>query len=208
MSSVEKFYSSIAKIYDLQLHINGSKRAVNFFVRQLPFTEKKRLRVLDAGAGTGLFTLAILKKFPKAEIVAIDMNPDMLDELKDNLGKRGLSESVKVLMADISKPFADIKGKFDLIVTGSVLEYVNQDEAVGNLTSYLKPGGFFFNSPMKDNVWGRLVGIGFKFKPYSRERSLRAFANAGLTLVKSLKLAPLYFPVSLVKEGYIFKKPE
>jgi ubiquinone/menaquinone biosynthesis C-methylase UbiE len=205
--SIDKLYSTIAKVYDLELYLNGSKRAVDFFVKQLPFPEKKRIKVLDAGAGTGLFTLAILKRFPNAQVVAFDLNEDMLEELRINLTKKRFANSVKTFISDLSKPIPEIiNTKFDLIITGGVLEYVNPEDAIRNLASYLKPGGIFFNSPMKDNIWGKLVGLGFKFKPYSKERNIQAFTNNGFILLKSLKLKMKYFPASLIKEGYIFKK--
>ncbi len=203
---INALYSSIAKVYDLELHLNGSKRAVDFFVKQLPFPERKRIKVLDVGAGTGLYTLAILKHFPNARVVAFDLNKSMLEELRNNLKKRGLSNSVRTFIADASKPIPELNEKFDLVVTGGVLEYLNLEDAIRNLKTYLKPGGIFFNSPMKDNIWGKLVGLGFKFKPYSRERNIKAFTENGFILLKSLKLRIKYFPASLIKEGYIFKR--
>ncbi|HWP93699.1 MAG TPA: methyltransferase domain-containing protein [Thermodesulfobacteriota bacterium] len=200
-----ELYSRLAKIYDMGLYLNGTKRAYDFFVKQLPFPEDKEIKVLDAGAGTGQFTLAILRRFPKAEIVAFDLNQNMIEELKITLKNKGLTNSVKTFIANASKPIPEIaNNQFDLVVTCGVLEYVYPEDTIKNLASYLKPNGYFFNSPVKDNIWGKLLGTAFVFKPYSQERIIRAFTGCGFTLLRLLKIPIRYLPASLMKEGYLF----
>ncbi len=202
----DKLYSRLAKIYDVGLYLNGTKKAYDFFVKQLPFPDNKRIKVLDAGAGTGQFTLAILRRFPNAKIVAFDLNENMIEELKITLKNKGLTRSVRTFIANASYPIADVGDeKFDLIVTCGVLEYVYPEDTIRNLTNYLKPTGYFFNSPVKDNVFGKLLGTAFVFKPYTQERIVQAFTSCGYNLLKLLKIPIQYLPASLMKEGYLFK---
>jgi ubiquinone/menaquinone biosynthesis C-methylase UbiE len=201
-----ELYSKLAKIYDVGLYLNGTKRAYDFFVKQLPFPENKRIKVLDAGAGTGQFTLAILRRFPNAQIVAFDLNENMIEELKITLKNKGLTNSVRTFIANATKPIPEIANeKFDLVVTCGVLEYVYPEDAIRNLSNYLKPASYFFNSPVKDNIWGKLLGTAFVFKPYSQERIIKAFTSCGFSLLKLLKIPMRYLPASLMKEGYLFR---
>ena len=60
-------YSLSAKFYDsLILKFFGYEIAADYFVKQLSFNIDKNLEILDAGAGTGLYSFAILKRFPNA----------------------------------------------------------------------------------------------------------------------------------------------
>lgn len=79
----QKLYSILAKVYDLIiLKFLGYKVVADYFIQQLPFTENEQIEVLDAGCGTGLYTFAILKRFPNAKVVAFDSNTEMLEEIK------------------------------------------------------------------------------------------------------------------------------
>ncbi|MGH7808358.1 MAG: class I SAM-dependent methyltransferase [Thermodesulfobacteriota bacterium] len=202
----DKLYSKLARIYDVGLYLNGTKKAYDFFVKQLPFSENKRIKVLDAGAGTGQFTLAILRRFPNARIVAFDLNENMIEELKITLRNKGLTKSVKTFIANASGPIPYVGDeKFDLVVTCGVLEYVYPEDTIRNLASYLNPSGYFFNSPVKDNIFGKLLGTAFVFKPYSQTRIIQAFTSCGFNLLSLLKIPIQYLPASLMKEGYLFR---
>lgn len=202
----DKLYSRLAKLYDMGLYLNGTKKAYDFFVKQLPFPEGKRIKVLDAGAGTGQFTLAILRRFPDAKIVAFDLNENMIEELKITLKNKGLTKSVKTFIANASNPIPQVGSeKFDLVVTCGVLEYVYPEDTIKNLANHLKPTGYFFNSPVKDNIFGKLLGTAFVFKPYSQKRIIQAFTSCGFNLLKSLKIPIQYLPASLMKNGYLFR---
>ncbi|HYV33946.1 MAG TPA: hypothetical protein VE973_03820 [Candidatus Limnocylindria bacterium] len=70
-STVYSSIARVAKFYDFFAWVIGYKRSVNYFVDQLPFEENAKFNVLDAGCGTGIYTIAILKKYPRAQITAL-----------------------------------------------------------------------------------------------------------------------------------------
>ncbi|MDA2920116.1 class I SAM-dependent methyltransferase [Desulfobacterota bacterium AH_259_B03_O07] len=200
-------YSNISKFYDLFLYLNNYKRAVDYFVKHISLPENQHIRLLDVGAGTGLYTLAIFKRFPNAQVTAIDISENMIKKLQTNVKKGSSAKSVKTIISDATKPIRELEGDvFDLIVAGGLLEYVDPDLTVRNLTRYLKTGGLFFNSPVKNNFWGRFVGLTMGFKPYSKEKNRKAFTDNCFTHIKELVLPIKYFPISLVKEGDLFRK--
>lgn len=195
----QRMYSAIAEAYDLMLWVTGYKVAVRYFIRQIPFRENQPISVLDAGSGTGLYTFALLDKFPQAHVTAFDFNRAMIEQMQRSIQRKGLSDRVQTFTGDVTKPIPEIHQQFDLIITGGVLEYVNPEEAVKNLSQYLKPGGYFLNSPVKDNWLGGMAAKLYHFKPHSRGENINAFISNGYKLEKVVSLP-------IIKEAHIFQK--
>lgn len=61
---------------------------------------KEPHRIVDAGAGTGRFTLAAARRFPNSPIVAVEKNPELAVLLRANLVVKGLSQRVNVVVSD------------------------------------------------------------------------------------------------------------
>ena len=104
-------------------------------------------RILETAAGTGIVTAALVRAVPEAEIVATDLNPDMLRVAADEVD----SPSVAFAPADAqSLPFAD--AGFDLVVCQfGAMFFPDRVAAYGEARRVLKPGGVFLF-----NVWDRL----------------------------------------------------
>ena len=56
--------------------------------------------VIDAGAGSGRFTVAAARRFPNARIVAVESHHGMLDLLHQRLNQEGLADRVEVVVGD------------------------------------------------------------------------------------------------------------
>lgn len=204
--SAQAFYSRIAPLYDLGLWLNGYKRAARHFAAQLPFGRDESFAVLDAGCGTGLYSIAILMRFPNARVLAVDLNAEMAGRMANTVRRRGFAHRVEVRVGDALGEITSGGALFDLIVAGGLMEYVNLRQAVSNLARYLRHGGYFLNSPVRDNVWGALVGKWAKFRPYPAKDNVSAFTESGFVLLKALPLPARFFPISLVKEAHLFRK--
>jgi 2-polyprenyl-3-methyl-5-hydroxy-6-metoxy-1,4-benzoquinol methylase len=200
---VANIYSSIghaAGAYDGLLRLIGYEGSVRDFVSRLPFNPEASFEVLDAGCGTGLYTLAILRRFPHARVTAFDFDPQLVGRVNQKLEQRGLSGRARAQRADIRNlPQEILSRKFDLILTAGVLEYVPIEQVVKNLSQTLVPGGYFVNSPVSSNFSGQLIAALYGCKPYSRKRNLEAFTQNGLGLEELYKS-------SFFKELHIFKK--
>lgn len=199
-------YSLIAQVadfYDVYLRFIGYEKSVRKFVDHLPFGPEMPIKVLDAGCGTGLYSLAILKKYPNAQITAFDQDGKLVEHFKEKLQRKGLDQKVRVFPADISGTLTELgPEKFDLIITAGVLEYVPLVPTVGNLAKYLVPEGYFLNAPVANNFLGRIIGYMYGCKPYSQSENLKAFTDQGFSLIE------LFVPKTIhsFKELHIFRK--
>lgn len=202
MKNIYSLISKIPSLYDLASSIVGYTASVDYFVSKIPFSPDDTFSVLDAGCGTGPYSLALLRRFKNCQAVAFDLDEGLVAQLKIQAGADG---RLKVFVGDISQELESlINQRFDLVVTAGVLEYVPMSEAVRNLSMYLKTDGYFLNSPVRNTYWGRIICMAYGCKPYSLDENKAVFLNNGFTLVRHLVL-PKYRPSSF-KEAHIFKK--
>ncbi len=103
--------------------------------RPLPTFE----RSLEIGAGTGYFTLHMLKAGIVREAVATDISPGMIEVLERNAATQGLQ--VEALVADAERlPFED--ESFDLVLGHAVLHHIpDLERAFSEFHRVLRPGG-------------------------------------------------------------------
>jgi SAM-dependent methyltransferase len=104
-------------------------------------------RVLETAAGTGIVTAALAAALPEAEILATDLNPDMLRVARSKLD----TPRVTFSPADAqSLPFAD--ATFDLVVCQfGAMFFPDRIVAYREARRVLRPDGTFLF-----NVWDRL----------------------------------------------------
>ena len=104
-------------------------------------------RILETAAGTGVVTAALAEALPHAEIVATDLNQDMLNVA----ATRVASDRVSFTTADAQAlPFAD--GEFDLVVCQFGLMFY-PDKVKGNAEArrVLRDGGRYLLA-----IWDRI----------------------------------------------------
>lgn len=63
-------------------------------------TQKAPVRVVDPGAGSGRFVTAIAKRFPRAQLVAVEMDPLAALILRANITALGLKRRTTILVKD------------------------------------------------------------------------------------------------------------
>ena len=96
-------------------------------------------RSLEIGAGTGYFTLNLLRAGVVREAVASDISPGMLQTLRGNAERLGLTVQTRVADAE-ALPFED--GSFDLVFGHAVLHHLpDLAQAFSEFHRVLRPGG-------------------------------------------------------------------
>ncbi len=200
-----RLFGRFSKQYNQFLRLFGYEQSVRFFVSQIPLEEAAPLHILDVGCGTGVYTKALAKRFPNAQIVAFDMNADMVAQLESDMATEFPDIVCAVSTHDITQPLlAYPQAPFDLIIASGVLEYAPLTETVAMLAQQLKSDGLFYYSPLRDSAYGRLIGFIYQCIPHTETATIAAFAAAGLTPTLARRLS-LFHPASF-KDMRIFQK--
>ena len=98
-------------------------------------------RVVDLGAGTGTGTLALARRFPQAEIVAVDSSASMLERIEASARRQGLTGRLRVVQADLDVAWPEV-GAVDLAWAALSLHHVaDPDRMLSDLFAALNPGG-------------------------------------------------------------------
>lgn len=80
------------------------------------YKDKPPSRILDLGTGTGCILLSLLREFPEATGVGIDIAEGACQTAKENAESLGLENRVQFLCGNWTNPLLD-SDKFDLIVS-------------------------------------------------------------------------------------------
>lgn len=87
---------------------------------------RETLRVLDLGAGSGALLCALLREWPDAFGVAVDVSPEAAAVAKDNLAAHGLAARSSVVVGNWGDSLA---GRFDVVVSNP--PYISSAEING-----------------------------------------------------------------------------
>jgi ubiquinone/menaquinone biosynthesis C-methylase UbiE len=114
-------------------------------------------RSLEIGAGTGYFTLNLLRAGLIGEATCSDISPGMLAALKDNARSLGLE--VRTEPADAERlPFAD--ESFDLVLGHAVLHHIpDLPRAFAEFERVLAPGGTLLFAGEPSRYGDRLANV-------------------------------------------------
>lgn len=211
-------YGKIANAYDAFLTFTGFRRGIEHFLDRQPLVLPARPRILDAGCGTGLIALYLARRFPEAEIHALDIDPEMLREMARVAARGGIHpDRLTIAAGDLSSPdrMRDIRSgrlltipenHFDAIITSGALEHVPLAPTVQRLARLLKPGGEFLNLALRKNPAGAILGMMYDCRPYTLAEMRAACVQAGLIEIRILRLAAEDFPANLSRVAIMAKK--
>jgi ubiquinone/menaquinone biosynthesis C-methylase UbiE len=99
-------------------------------------------RVLEIGPGTGYYSLPVAEALPGGTLAVFDIQQEMLDHVKREAGKHGITNVEPTLGDAQSLPYDD--GTIDAAYLVTVLgEIPDQDAALKEIARVLRPGGRF-----------------------------------------------------------------
>ncbi len=168
------YYDKIARLYDLTFKLNGYGRSLDQYLGQYPLPLTRGARILDAGCGTGLLTLALLRRlrFP-VNITALDLSATSIAKAKKAASQGpGRPRDVSFTQGNVlSLPFSD--DSFDLVVTSGALEYVPLNEGMNELARVIAPDGHLLHLPCRPTPASTFLEILFRFKSHSPKEVLQ-----------------------------------
>ena len=132
---VRRSFDRAAKTYDAAAVLHAAVRE-NLLAR-LQLTTLTPGVVLDAGAGTGHGARALKRRYPKAQVVALDSSPRMLHEAARQ--QSWLRPFARVCADAGLLPLAD--ASVDLIVSNLMLQWCDPDSVFAEFRRVLAPHG-------------------------------------------------------------------
>jgi len=202
MNDVKEQFSNVSKKYDSQREylIPCFK---DFYTACLPLVKSltHAKKVLDIGAGTGLFTQFIYDIKPHLHFTLTDLSGEMLNVARERFEGEANFEYLEL---DFSKD--PLPGKYDIIISGLAihhLEDADKAKLYKNIFQALNDGGLFINA---DQVAGKNVLFDSLYKYYWRE----TVSHSGLdheALVQAFertkldKLAPLATQLKMLEKA-------
>jgi ubiquinone/menaquinone biosynthesis C-methylase UbiE len=137
---------------------------------------REGMTVLEPGPGMGYFTLELARRVGSAgRVVAVDIQPKMLEKLKRRAEKAGLAGRIDARLAEPdSMCLEDLSGLVDLTIAVAVIHEIDKPARFfKEVARALKPGGQLLVVEPK----GHVAEAEF-------EAELDATTRAGLTLVE------------------------
>ncbi len=118
-----------------------AQATAQFAAEALRVDSARPIRVLDLGAGHGLYGLAIAERNSAAQIFALDA-PRVLEIAMDNARQAGLEERYHLIPGDVFK--TDFGGPYDLVLAANLAHHLEEAANVRlfrKTRAALKPGG-------------------------------------------------------------------
>ena len=138
MDLVSRFFSGTASSYD---------RVVRFSTLGFDYRWKRKMvgmipagsaGIVDQACGTGILTVMIARRFPKARVTGIDVTEGYLQVAKAKVAALGLGniELIQGRAEDILP-----EGACDCVTSSYLAKYADLHSLVANIRKMLRPGG-------------------------------------------------------------------
>lgn len=182
-SVAELFYDDLAASYDEEQFASAVSLSRStehrLFSARIPELFAGAGRVLEIGAGTGIFTLDIARNC--TEVVAADISEKMLALLEKKACAQGI-HNIGILKGDVET--MELKGPFSVVCAFSVLEYLSDlPSFFKRLAHQVEPGGTLYLITARSSLFrlftqiGNAMRQGLWLKAHSR-REMEAMLTA------------------------------
>ncbi|HBG06986.1 MAG: polysaccharide deacetylase [Geobacteraceae bacterium GWC2_58_44] len=182
-NAAELFYNGLAESYDEEQFTSAVSLSrsteLRLFAARCPELFAGAGRVLEIGAGTGIFTMEIARNC--SEVVAADISGNMLALLEKKARAAGL-DNIIVLKGNVES--MELQGPFSVVCAFSALEYLADLPAFfRRLAREVEPGGAVYFITARSSLFrfftqiGNAVRQGLWLKAHSR-REIEAMLTA------------------------------
>ena len=189
-AAVSQLYSERADTYQRFIRSLGYPRGLRAVFMKSPALGPG-LRILDAGCGTGVTTLALrsaleARGMPACAVDAFDLTPAMLSRFRATLAASGIKD-VRLAQADVLQlgSLPPAWSDYDLVVSAAALEYVPRSSlsaALRALRGRLRASGTLLLFITRSNFLMRpLIERRWSANLYSRAEISAALKRAGFS---------------------------
>lgn len=182
-NAAELFYDGLAESYDQEQFDSGVSLSrtteQKLFSARVPTLFAGARRVLEVGAGTGIFTLDIARNC--GEVVAVDISGNMLDLLRKKAEAQRL-DNIRIVKENVEA--MELPGPFSVVCAFSALEYLTDLPGfLKRLAGQMEPGGAVYFVTARTSFFrlftqiGNAMRQGIWLKSHSR-REIEAMLTA------------------------------
>jgi tRNA (cmo5U34)-methyltransferase len=173
--NVKTVFNTAATEYDAlrRKFIPGFDDFYTIAVDIIPGNRDSHLKILDLGAGTGLYSSMVQAAFPNAELTLLDFAEEMLAQAPSRFAQMGKSPTI--LIGDYTT--IELGRDYDVIISALSIHHLShpqQQRLYQRIFRALKPGGFFVNA---EQILGKTPQI----EQYYQQRWLEAVKAAGIS---------------------------
>ena len=188
-NAIKLFYDGFAATYEEEQFCSNTsisrRTELKLFALRVPEFFKSAYRVLEIGAGTGIFTTIIAKHCRQVD--ALDISRKMLVLLDDKCKMDGIT-NVRTCEADVE--VFDFDGLYDVVCAFSSLAYLKDLPAfLHRLANNVQPGGTLYFITAKTSLFrfftqiGNAMRQGLWLKAYTRREMDSMLIRAGFVTV-------------------------
>jgi len=152
------FYERFASRFDQEMNRHEMEKRIKLVFERLLGDSLVGKRVLDAGCGTGWFSQRAMAA--GADVVSVDVGPNLLAEVRRKCPSRCVQGSVMTLGLAANT--------FDVVLCSEVIEHTpHPRQAVSELARVLRPGGALILT-VPNHAWHFAVTLAnlFRLRPY------------------------------------------
>lgn len=151
-ATMQRYYVLQSKIYDLTrwAFLFGRKS----IIRQLPFESDSPLKILEIGCGTGYNLRRMARRFPKAQLIGMDVSSHMIQ--KSAQSTTAFKQRVQLIQEPYQLGDRRFEGAMDLVLFSYSLTMINPQwsELIEQAKRDLKPGGMVAVTDFHDSKFG------------------------------------------------------
>lgn len=183
---VRRSFDRASATYDGAAVLQTEVRGV--LLERLGLTSLKPRVVLDAGAGTGKGSLALKRRYPDAQVLALDFSPGMLRIARRR--QPWLRRRFLRVCADAARlPLAD--QSVDLVFANFLLPWCDPDAVFGEFRRVLAPRGLLSFSSLGPDTLKELRTAWATVDPHPRVHMFLDMHDVGDALVRAGFAAPV-----------------
>lgn len=184
------FFDGLAADYDREQFCSPvsivRKTDYALFEARLPSLFSPSDRVIEIGAGTGIFTLAIARRC--REVTAVDISVRMLEILKGKAAAEGLG-NIRTIVGNAET--MDLDGSYTVACAFSSLEYITDHQAFfRRLADHIEPGGTLYFITARRSLFrlfaqiGNAMRQGLWLKAHSRREIEAILSGSGFEEIR------------------------
>jgi len=161
--------------------------------------------LLDVGAGSGYYSLAIARALERGKVMSLDLSREMLQRLREAAKKRGLADRIEVLESSVYEIRLDDDSVDIAIANGVFHELAHPELALREMVRVLRPGGHIIVTDFRADTWiGRRIASAHRSEdhgPFSPQELERLLLDAGLQDVRTSVVRHMVMGVGVKEEA-------